>query len=166
MLLTAEARRTRRARRHRAGRPPRRSSRDKAPLGSAAGPAAPLVSGDSVAKFEWVDGKRRKLDLGRSADAILAAMRRIRDWFTGTFDTTNFEVTVGDQVIRLRPKDKRMRRAIESFEFHPTKDLKAMRRVVVREPGGDSTTMRFGDHDPKYRPPEGAFSLTNPADVR
>jgi len=125
-----------------------------------------IVSGDSVAKFEWVGGKRRKLDLGRSADAILVAMRRIRDWFTGKFDERNYEVEVGDGVIILRPRDKRMRKAIESFEFHPTRDLKAMQRVVVREPGGDSTTMRFSNHDPKYVPPKGAFSLSDPADVR
>lgn len=125
-----------------------------------------VVSGDSVAKFEWVDGKRRKLELGRAADAILVAMRRIRDWFTAKFDEEHYEVMVDGTTVTLRPKDKRLRKTIEALEFFPTRDLKAMERVIVRERAGDTTTMRFANHDPKYEPKKGTFSLDDPIDVR
>ena len=71
-----------------------------------------VVNGAKVAKFEWVDGKRRALKLGRGADALLVAVRRLRAWFSGEFDEKTFSVEVKEKpAIRLilRPKEKALR---------------------------------------------------------
>ena len=78
-----------------------------------------IVTGDDVAKFEWVGGKRRALKLGRSKDAILLAMTGIRRWFRGDFKRARkeytVEVTAGDDPrIYMWPKDKRVLLCLEN----------------------------------------------------
>ncbi|MHC4451109.1 MAG: outer membrane lipoprotein carrier protein LolA [Planctomycetota bacterium] len=125
-----------------------------------------VVNGAKVAKFEWVDGKRRALKLGRGADALLVAMRRLRAWFTGEFDEKTFSVEVKEKPaiqLILRPKEKALRARIERIEFFPAKDLKSMKRVVIVEAKGDVTTLRFENHKANQPAPKKTFSVTDPA---
>ena len=127
-----------------------------------------IVSGKEVAKFEWVDKKRKKLKLGRAADAILLAMKRLQAWFSGTFDDKNFTVTVvrkPELHILLVPKDAALKKRIAKMEFFPAKDMKSMTRVVIHEARGDRTVLTFRDQENGAKLPKNAFSLTDPADV-
>ena len=127
-----------------------------------------VVNGKDVAKFEWVDGKRRALKLGRGADALLVAMNRLRAWFTGKFDETAFNIEVKEKPevkLVLRPKDKAIKARIDRLEFFPAKDLKSMRRVVIVETGGDVTTLRFNNHKANQPAPKNAFSTSDPAEL-
>ena len=127
-----------------------------------------VVNGAKVAKFEWVDGKRRALKLGRGADALLVAMRRLRAWFTGEFDEKTFSVEVKEKPaiqLILRPKEKALRARIDRIEFFPAKDLKSMQRVVIVEAKGDVTTLRFKNHKANQPAPKKTFSVTDPADI-
>ena len=125
-----------------------------------------IVNGTKVAKFEWVDGKRRAIKLGRGADALLVAMNRLRAWFTGEFDEKTFAIEVKEKpetVLTLRPKAKALKARIERIEFHPAKDLKSMRRVVIVEASGDVTTMRFSNHKANQPAKKGTFSTKDPS---
>jgi len=127
-----------------------------------------VVNGAKVAKFEWVDGKRRALKLGRGADALLVAMRRLRAWFTGEFDEKTFSVEVKEKPaiqLILRPKEKALRARIDRIEFFPAKDLKSMKRVVIVEAKGDVTTLRFKNHKANQPAPKNTFSVTDPAKI-
>jgi outer membrane lipoprotein-sorting protein len=122
-----------------------------------------IVNGSKVAKFEWVDGKWRALKLGRAADAILIAIGRLRQWLTGKFDEKAYEISVKETRLTLKPRDKALQKTIAALELSPTKDLKAMRKVVVRERTGDATEISFSGHRTGYKPPKGTFSTTAPA---
>lgn len=122
-----------------------------------------IVNGSKVAKFEWVDGKWRALKLGRAADAILIAIGRLRQWLTGRFDEEAYEIGVEKGQVILKPRDKALKKTIASLHLRPTKDLKAMRSVVVRERSGDATDIVFSGHRTGYKPPKGTFSPTAPA---
>jgi outer membrane lipoprotein-sorting protein len=129
-----------------------------------------VVAGDKVAKFEFVGGSRRALKLGRGHDAILVAMERLRGWLRGEFDRKGdpFEVSVSAEpslLIVLKPRDEAMARNLKSIELVPTADLVAVSRVTIRERGGDTTVMTFGEHTRDLRIPDGAFSLTDPVDL-
>jgi outer membrane lipoprotein carrier protein len=125
-----------------------------------------IVNGDKVAKFEWVDGQWRALKLGRAADAILIAIGRLRRWLTGKFDEKAYEISVEKKPktrLILKPRDEALKKTIASLELFPTKDLKAMRKVIVRERTGDVTEIAFSGHRTGTKPPKGAFSPTAPA---
>jgi len=127
-----------------------------------------VVNGKNVAKFEWVDGKRRALKLGRGADALLVAMNRLRAWFTGKFDESAFSIESKEEPelkLILRPKDKAIQARIDRLEFYPAKDLKSMRRVVIVETGGDVTTLRFTHHKANEPAPKNTFSTSDPAEL-
>jgi outer membrane lipoprotein carrier protein len=127
-----------------------------------------VVNGKDVAKFEWVEGERRALKLGRGADALLIAMNRLRAWFTGKFDETAFAIEVSEEPevqLVLRPKDKAIQARIERLEFYPAKDLRSMRRVVIVETGGDLTTLVFTNHKLNEPAPEKTFPTEDPADL-
>jgi len=128
-----------------------------------------VVNGKDVAKFEWVDNKRRALKLGRGADALLVAMNRLRAWFTGKFDERTFAIEVKEKPeiqLILRPKDKAIRARITRLEFFPAKDLKSMRRVVIVEASGDVTTLRFSKHVANQPAPKNTFSVKDPVAIR
>jgi len=127
-----------------------------------------VVNGSKVAKFEWVDGKRRAIKLGRGADALLVAMNRLRAWFTGKFDDKTFAIETREKpevLIILRPKDKAIKARIDRLEFYPAKDLKSMLRVVIVEAKGDVTVMRFSNHKANQPAPKNAFSIKEPAKI-
>jgi len=129
-----------------------------------------IVSGREVAKFEFVGGKRRALRLGRSKDAILIAMERIRSWFKGEFDRKGktYAADVSEKptpLIVLRPRDKALRRNLEAIEFAPTKDLSAIRKVTIRERDGNRTVMTFHTRTLDVKIPAELFALDDPADV-
>ena len=67
--------------------------------------------------------------------------------------------------ILMTPRDAKLRKTLKQLEFVPTKNLKSMRRVVIREGNGGETVMRFRDVRHNIEPPKGTFSLTNPIDI-
>lgn len=127
-----------------------------------------IVAGKNVAKFEWVNSKRKKLKLGRAADAVLIAMRRLQAWFSGNFDEKNFTVTVVQKPalhVLLIPKDEAMRKRVARMEFFPAADFRSMSKVVVHESKGNRTVLIFKNHKSGAKMPKDAFSLTTPAEL-
>jgi outer membrane lipoprotein-sorting protein len=129
-----------------------------------------IVSGNGVAKFEFVGGKRRALKLGRGRDAILIAMERIRSWFKGDFarEGKHYKVAVSRRptpLIVLTPLDARLKKTLKAIEFTPTKDLVGMRQVMIRERGGDHTVLVFRRRVDNVKAPAAAFSLEKPKEL-
>ena len=129
-----------------------------------------IVSGNGVAKFEFVRSKRRALKLGRGRDAILIAMERIRSWFKGDFDREgkHYKVEVSRRptpLIVLKPLDARLKKTLKAIEFTPTKDLAGMRQVTIRERGGDHTVLVFRRRVDNVVAPAAAFSLEKPKEL-
>lgn len=129
-----------------------------------------VVSGTAVAKFEFVDGKRRPLKLGRGADALLAVMSRLRLWFQGRFDASDgeFDLDVADRpspLVRLRPKSKDSRAGIAAIELRLTAELDAVATVTLRERSGDTTTMSYRTAARDVVFGEGVFSTVDPKGV-
>lgn len=125
-----------------------------------------VVVGEKVAKFETVDGKRRKLELGRRADALALVMDRIRSWFLGRFeeDSEAFEVQVigAPACVRLVPKSATWSRTIRAIALDIGPKLDRVRKVTIEEREGDFTEITFklvGRHV-EFVPK--VFSLTAP----
>ncbi len=130
-----------------------------------------LVSdGDRVAQFEWTDGRWRRLDLGLE-HAVKQVVEQIAGVMNGGYARAGgpYETSVSkgkDAVtVTLKPRDKRMKKALAAVEVHLTSDLKSTRRVVLREPGGDHTDIFFKDQNVGRKLPAKTFDRTRPADV-
>lgn len=127
-----------------------------------------VVAGDQVAKFEGVDGKLQKLELGRAGDIVLGVMGQIRTWFRGNFDKAGgtYLVQVAQKpqpLVVLQPLDKVMQKGLERIELSLSEDLSAVTCVTIRESGGDFTVMRCTGLVPVPPLPTECFSVTAPA---
>jgi len=126
-----------------------------------------VVAGDAVAKFEFVSGERRALELGRAKEPLLDVMNQIRGWFLGRFDrrqkTYRLRVTLEPQpLIVLEPVDAGLRKSLAALEVTLTSTLDAVSRVVVLERGGDRTTMTFHEKWRDVVIPAAYFDLEDP----
>jgi len=109
-----------------------------------------IVAKSDVAKFEFREGKRRRLKLGRSADIILLVMDQIRSWFQGDFDRSAkhydlrvFAAGAAPARILLSPRDKAMQKTLKAIELRLSESLESIDQVTIRERSGDYTVMKF-----------------------
>lgn len=126
-----------------------------------------IVAGSNVAKFEFVDGKRRVLQLGRGADLLQIAMERIRQLFVGKFDRTEYVVEAAEKpipIVRLTPKGSAPSQLL-SIELQLASALDAVNTVIIRERSGDSTVMRFTQVARNVQFKAGTFSVTDPIEL-
>lgn len=126
-----------------------------------------VVAGDRVGKFEIVDGKPKKLELGRAGDVVAAVMGQIRGWFRGAFDQPGspYRVQVARSprpLVVLEPVDKTLQKGLERVELELTADLGAVATVTVRETGGDFTVMRYTNLLPPPPLPADCFDPAAP----
>lgn len=109
--------------------------------------SALVVAGAEVAKFEWSESGRRKLELGWSAGAVGVAMERIRDWFRGRFDRTGKEYELEaydgpEPRLVLKPRAGSLGPSLLAIDVVFAAELDAIASVTLREASG-STEMRF-----------------------
>jgi outer membrane lipoprotein-sorting protein len=130
-----------------------------------------LVSdGAGVTQFEWTDEKWKKLDLGLS-DALQNVVSQIAGVMDGRFasDRRSYAATVTNRddelVITLVPQNETMRKMMATIEVHLALDLKATRRVVLRENGGDYTDIQFSEQLVNVELPPKTFDRSMPVDI-
>jgi outer membrane lipoprotein-sorting protein len=130
-----------------------------------------LVSdGAGVAQFEWTDEKWKPLDLGL-ADALQNVVGQIAGVMEGRYasDRRSYVAAVTNSaegpVITLTPQNEAVRKMMAAIEVHLAADLKATRRVVLRETGGDYTDIRFSEQAVGVALPPKTFDRTAPADL-
>lgn len=130
-----------------------------------------LVSdGSGVAQFEWVDEKWKKLNLG-----LAGAMQNVVSQIAGvmggqyTRDGREYSVSLSNTnsgpVVTLVPRNDKMRKMMHAIEVHLAPDLKTTRQVVLREPDGDFTSIRFDDQVVNAKFQERAFDRKAPLDL-
>ena len=129
-----------------------------------------LADGRRVAQFEWIEGKRRKINIGypepirRMMDEISAINQgRMRE------RTKLYKVSglrgVGARII-MRPREKALREMISSIEIDMTADLSATRRITMHEPNGDLTRIIVIEERRNVSVADGAFNLKDPIEVK
>ena len=130
-----------------------------------------LVSdGAGVAQFEWSDEKWKKLELGLGA-ALQNVVSQIAGIMEGRFasDPRNYTATAtncGDAlIITLIPKNEAMRKMMAAIEVHLAADLKATRRVILRENGGDYTDIQFSEQVVNRELPPKTFDRSAPVEI-
>jgi len=127
-----------------------------------------LVSdGSGVAQFEWVDERWKKLEIGLAA-AMQNVVSQIAGVMKGQYARSGREYSVelanteDGPVVTLVPQHAKMRKMIKAIEVHISADLKATRRVILRESTGDFTDIQFDQQIVNPRLPEGTFSRESP----
>lgn len=124
---------------------------------------------DSVAQFEFTDGKWNRLKLG-FPQMLKRVMEQMSLMNQGKLDalTADYQISVatGDvAVITLVPKDATVRSVLTSLEVIMPPDFSATREVVMHEPNGDFTRLVFSREKRNVQFPPGTFDQTKPLDL-
>jgi outer membrane lipoprotein-sorting protein len=138
-------------------------------------PYQTILLGDrnSVAQFEFNDGKWEKLKLGfpQLLQRVMQQMSAMNQGNLGAMlnDYTASVATNADVVLTFVPKDENVRGMMSSLEVHLPPDLSTTREVVMNEPDGDLTRITFQNEKRDVAFPVGTFDQTKPlaiADVK
>jgi outer membrane lipoprotein-sorting protein len=129
-----------------------------------------VVAGDSVGKFEFTDGERKALALGRTADVILLVMEQIRTWFQGRFDRTGKVYRVRSSkvprpLIVLEPVQTGLSKNLRSIELWLSADLASLRELRILEAQGSTTTLRFAAQRQDLELAADWFATQNPGAI-
>ncbi len=128
-----------------------------------------LSSQQSVAQFEYEEGRWKKLKMG-----FPQMLKRVMDQMVlmhqGKLDalTSDFKLSVATGavvVVTMVPKDKNILSVMSSLEIHMAPDLSATREVVMNEPSGDLTRILFHREKRDVKFPPGTFDQTKPLDI-
>jgi len=106
-----------------------------------------IANNKSVAQFECMNGRWQKLNTGYAA-----AMKRVMDsvaliWggdLAGQEKDYALAARFGDDtVLVMTPRRADLGEFVSSIEMHFEKDLTAAKSVILKEPNGDATVIRF-----------------------
>lgn len=107
-----------------------------------------VYNGDSIAKFDFDDGVYRKMNSG-NYDMLMEVLSQINAWMKGDFSKTGntYDLTVfrngEDFRIELLPKDKSMKKFLQSVELFARGKDYHITRVVIRENAEDFIEINF-----------------------
>jgi outer membrane lipoprotein-sorting protein len=140
-------------------------------------PYQTILLGDknSVAQFEFDDGKWQKLKLG-FPQMLQRVMQQMSAMNRGDMSAmlTDYTLAIStnantDIVLTFVPKDENVRGTLSSLEVHLPPDLSTTHAVVMNEPNGDFTRITFTKEKRDVTFPAGTFDQTKPlaiADVQ
>ena len=124
---------------------------------------------NSVAQFEFNDGKWEKLKLGfpQLLQRVMQQMSAMNRGDIGAMlnDYTASVATNTDVVLTFVPKDENVRGMMSSLEVHLPPDLSTTREVVMNEPDGDLTRIIFQNEKRGVEFPSGTFDQTKPLEI-
>jgi outer membrane lipoprotein-sorting protein len=128
-----------------------------------------LGNHQSVAQFEFTDGKWEKLKLG-FPQMLKRVMEQMSLMNQGKLDalTSDYTISVSTgsmAVVTLVPKDENARAILSSLEVKMLPDFSATREVVMNEPNGDFTRIIFRREKRDVKFPSGTFDQTKPLDI-
>lgn len=128
-----------------------------------------LGSHTAVAQFERDDGAWEKLKLGfpQLLQKVMGQMSAMNQGDARAMlkDYTVTAVTNTEVVLRLTPRDAAAREMLSDLEVHLPLDLSTTREVVMKEPDGDRTRIRFRHEWRNITFPGGTFDQTHPLPV-
>ena len=82
-----------------------------------------------------------------------------------TGDYTVSVVTGSEAAIVLAPKDANVRSMLEAIEMRMDPEFKAVREIVMKEPGGDFTRIVMRNERRDVTFPPGTFDQNKPSDL-
>lgn len=117
--------------------------------------SAMIANGKSVAQYEFVSDRWRKLKL-QNETMVLIITGQIGSWLRGKIlDQSNvYEISavIGQRhTVTLTPQAKQLRQHITRIELVLTRKLDGIESVTIREPEGDFTVLRF-ENEIRNRP--------------
>jgi len=129
-----------------------------------------VCTGNNAAQFEENEGKWKRLDLSymKSIPNFVAGMAMFLE---GRYveRQQDYEFSVREEkgtVLVLKPKQKQAAQFIEAFELLFGDDLSAgARRVTMRQPDGDWTSINFTNQVANKALPAGTFDLQKPMEI-
>jgi outer membrane lipoprotein-sorting protein len=125
-----------------------------------------LGNRNSVAQFEFNDGKWEKLKLGfpQLLQRVMQQMSAMNRGDIGAMlsDYTASVATNTDVVLTFVPKDENVRGMMSSLEVHLPPDLSTTHEVVMNEPDGDLTRIMFKNEKRDVAFPAGTFDQAKP----
>ena len=106
-----------------------------------------IYNGKKVAKFDRVDGRFRRMNLG-AEDLLREVLGQVIGWIKGDFKDAKelYEIRLlkgSDYRLVLRPRSKDLRKMIEAVELSIDPASLRVRCVTVREPQDDCLEIRF-----------------------
>jgi outer membrane lipoprotein-sorting protein len=129
-----------------------------------------ISDGTGVAQFEWTDNAWKKLNAGLG-DALQHIVAQIAAIIEGKYASgaNGYSASVTNApdgvVVTLVPGNASMRKMIASVEVRLTPDLKATKRVILREVDGDYTDIQFSEQSVNLSLPPRAFDRSSPVDI-
>jgi outer membrane lipoprotein-sorting protein len=134
-------------------------------------PYQSILLGDhkSVAQFEWTNGSWKKLHLG-FPQMLKRVMEQMTLLHQGKLDALTSDYTVSVQTgsvaaIVLTPKDANVRSMLESIEMRMDPDFKAVREILMKQPGGDFTSIVIQNEQRNMTFPVGTFDQNKPLNL-
>ncbi len=134
-------------------------------------PYQSILLGDknSVAQFEFTDGKWEKLKLG-FPQMLQRVMQQMSLMNQGKLDALTGDYTISvstnsEIILTLVPKDENARSVLSSLEVKMAPDFSATREVVMNEPNGDFTRIVFNREKRDVKFPPGTFDQTKPLEI-
>ena len=104
--------------------------------------------GDSIAKYEYVDGNWQRKSVA-NADVALLITRQIATWLHGDFRSGDlYDLTATAQTpatLILTPRHAAMRSYIVRIEAGLNETCTRIKTLTIREPDGNHTVMHFGN---------------------
>ncbi|HVM60833.1 MAG TPA: outer membrane lipoprotein carrier protein LolA [Verrucomicrobiae bacterium] len=129
-----------------------------------------VCAGSNAAQFERTDGKWKRLDLSymKSIGNFVAGMAMFLEGrYMEQQSDYDASVRTGDgTVLTLKPKQKQAAQFIDAFELQFGDDLTAgARRVTMRQPDGDWTSIQLTNAVANKALPPGTFDMQSPLDI-
>ncbi len=125
-----------------------------------------ILDARNVAKFDVVEGKLRRLELG-AADLLREVLGQIAGWIRGDFSQADdvYELRLekgSDYRLIMQPRSAEMRKMIRAVELSINPATHRVTQVVIREPGEDYLESRFVEEELNVTFQERVFDLKNP----
>lgn len=125
-----------------------------------------IYKDDQVSKFDAVNGKLRKLELG-SEDLMRGILKQIISWMQGDFSQTQniYHLQIYKSAyfrLELKPKSKELQKNIQSIDLVFNKNLKHIETVTIQESPDDFIKIIFSNEQNNTDIEPAIFDLRNP----
>lgn len=125
-----------------------------------------IYNNRSVAKFDFEQGRLRKLKLG-SVDIMREILNQIISWMKGDFRNSSqiYEIKIyrnKDYQLRLIPKSKELLKSIKYIELNINAQTKHVTTVLIKETETDFIQIKFSNEKDNLELAEELFDLKNP----
>lgn len=126
-----------------------------------------IFNHNKVAKFDFLDEKIRKLNLGIE-DVMKEFLKNILSWMTGSFDNKNpmYDIKLfkgKSYKLILLPKDIEIKKYLISIELIIMPEVFQISEVIINEPGNDFIIIKYFNNEKDAVIDNNVFDTDKPA---